>query len=339
LIVAVLFLHYAAASETFHFDGSVAPAPPVFASVSMYWWGGIPTCSNCGDQGEYACSFGIGEWNNGTQIFQDPLTKLIKAGAAAPNYVLSSINATIFGSYGCVAYDYTRIRASVQGQFLDITGWRPTTLRCKCNTCNGDITFTSSAMYPGGIPGYLYGGNNTITFDILQNSACLSSVTVNLTYTVPVSTRIQYGHVLALGSGSPDQEICGVYVANSFCPTDAASVSFRFQDPLPPGTVLIQANARVFGVWKVNDQALWTLGLGSQSTPVGTFTLPDYSSLTSWSVCSGSADTGPSEVYQGGWPGYSYGGTNTLTLSPADHYETRKNCFGFVELSLTYYKK
>ena len=58
------------------------------------------------------------------------------------------------------------------------------------------------------------------------------------------------------------------------------------------------------------------------------------SASCSWGVqCDGSFWTSPSGLYQNGWPGYSYGGRNTLTL--ATSYYPR---LGGVSLFLTYYQ-
>jgi len=133
-------------------------------------------CTQCGGAGNYACSSGIGNWNNGTLSFIDP---------APPHSgnVLTSVSAVLLGSYSCGSSSPTEVQVLLQDVVVDdflIQGSK----QCKCGTCDGPTSPFSSGIFNGGWPNFNYGGKNFIqvVVESPNNPICLYSIALNLTY-------------------------------------------------------------------------------------------------------------------------------------------------------------
>jgi len=75
-------------------------------------------CTQCGKAGQYACSNGIGNWNDGKFKFIDPLS-----AAEASNYYVTKVNVELNGNFGCAetAAGLTDMKVVVAGQLLEIS--------------------------------------------------------------------------------------------------------------------------------------------------------------------------------------------------------------------------
>lgn len=164
------------------FSGGIAATP------------GIP-CPLCG--GDWACT-GLGLWNNGMRTFVDPVP--------APSLV-TQVDISV--TYGCV-------RQGTASIFLNnvlVGSFGPGTSTCFCTgtTCS---TVTRTITNAAGVPGYVYGGTNTVrlTFSGAQlNDFCVRSIGVTVTSSdsaLPIATpsSLVFGQQQA-GTTSPPQVV------------------------------------------------------------------------------------------------------------------------------------
>ncbi len=137
-----------------------APAQAGQSVVTVSWNGGW--CSICG--GAYACSNGHGNWSNGTRTFSDP----VPAGSTVTGMT------GVIQKLGCSGGTYTPTIGS--GSF----GGHGFPGGCPCGNCDGNTNM--SASYPGGWPGYNYGGSNTVRLNVSSGLVCVKSVTLTITW-------------------------------------------------------------------------------------------------------------------------------------------------------------
>ena len=150
------------------------------ATNTFYLSGGLPFCTQCGAQGQYACSSGgVGTWQS-EFVYRDP----VPTGS-----MLSRLDITLIGTRGAGERMHmcalTRWTGSVVG--VNINGVPVNILQsggsnaCQCNTCDGAITY-SAVFAPFNLPFYSYGGSNNVTLSILSGSICLNAVNVTTSW-------------------------------------------------------------------------------------------------------------------------------------------------------------
>jgi len=291
-------------------------------NVTVSWDGGLPKCSNCGPASKYACSAGIGHWNKGIQLFQDP-------SGGTSGLLLTSMTATLYGSYSCSSASPVTVQLSLNGDLIDVLPVTGSVL-CKCNTCDGPVQF-STTEWLGGAPHYKYGAANAFQVTLLTpgNSICLNRAELSLTFSQP-EYKTAYTRVNYISSQSSACPLCagtGNYSSTSFF--DWNSGIQNFNDPVPSGNIVISVYATIYGVYPYSGSVNVTLLLAGNTIGVATITGGGSNVCNS---CQGGITVGNGNVYQTGWPGYAYGSSNQLKVSaPYSYYVS------FVDLVFQYY--
>jgi len=273
-------------------------------NTTYFFSGGVPFCTQCGAEGAYACSpLGnnpeVGLWNNGTIpfFFND-----IPQSSA-----VTSITVTVYGSYGCSSTTSTAvIAATLNGQVFDVHSQSSGTA-CKCNTCGGPIVF-QSALNNFGLPLTYFKNldNNELQLQIFNDVVCINKVEISVT----ASSAIPKVSVWELTT-TPSQSTCGVTCSddsNCWNTYTSSSYDVTIQDPLPKGSVLLNAAVQIYGT--SSSTSGYNISAVLVDTLIGT-------NLPAWTnqVCSGRLQLDMASIYQNGWPGYAYGDLNTVTLS------------------------
>ena len=122
--------------------------------------------------GNYACSNGLGFWNNGTIFFQNPIPD---------NNVLTNINVVLKGTWGC-DNDSSTISLYLEDTFL---ATETKSGHCFCGQCDHEIEYDISDSFPQ----YRYGDElNKLQLVVDEGLACVTTVTVILEYEPGTST-------------------------------------------------------------------------------------------------------------------------------------------------------
>jgi len=275
------------------------------SSFVTYLNGGLSFCSQCGANGQYACSANnVGNYS-GNYTFQDP----VPAGSVAVN-----ITVTLRGSYACnIAQSTVQVNLNDQTpiNILPNSGSNS----CACNTCDGYWTFQSTYS-PFDVPAYAYGGINKITLINLAGSICLNSVNITVAWEPPVYAGSATSVVRWTMNKYNTYQVCNTIGYDS-----SQSMYYQFADPLPKGALLIIAGVQYFGSFWCGSSSTITPQITATlvNTYLGTIKLPGGSLYTSNCAptiqCDGNIWSSTSIIYQQGWPNYVYGGNNALSLS------------------------
>ena len=151
-------------------------------------WGGSGTwCSICdGDSGNYACSdctWGCPGWNNGQKSFTD---------AVPFGNIVTTVSVTVY--YVSCGLDSMTIE--LNAVIIDIALAPGDS--CVCGGCD---TLYISKTFSCGLPGYNYGGNNTIKL-IPDGTACVSEAIITLYYAPSSPITISTSTIDAFCGGS-----------------------------------------------------------------------------------------------------------------------------------------
>jgi len=264
------------------------------SSVVLYWNGGLPVCQNCGNPGQYACSSGVGKWNEGKQSFLDP--------GPASGYRLTAATATLYGSYGCSSSSPVLVKVELEDDIIDVFPVTGTKL-CQCNTCDGGKSYATTA-WEGGAPHYKYNSKNTLKVTVLTpgNSICLNRVELNLTFTIPVVKYINQRINYTSANADKTCLICnygGMYSCNTLNDWNSGVVSFK--DMIPKDNLIISAYAIVFGSFGFSDTH--NLSASIQGILVGSEWITGNNMICNG--CIGGQDLYNGAMYQTGWPNYN----------------------------------
>mmetsp|Transcript_9275 Transcript_9275/g.12770 ORF Transcript_9275/g.12770 Transcript_9275/m.12770 type:complete len:732 (+) Transcript_9275:110-2305(+) len=178
-------------------------------TTRIFWTGGATLCTptDCLDSnfwnGTYACNYdSLGNWNNGTATFLDPLTPLKRAArmdsmgsngllsdGSGSDYLVTQIKISVGGRFNCMNLDEGVYAVfSVDDVPINDVGPLPSSPDgCSCPTCITTYNVTSIA-HSSGWPNYVYNGYNTLSIYIpenSQNAMCISYVDVTVIF-VPV---------------------------------------------------------------------------------------------------------------------------------------------------------
>jgi len=314
-------------------DSIQAPRDAITKSVTLYWSGGIPQCSNCGSPGQYACSGGIGKWNNGTQVFRDP------SPDRGQTHVLTSVTALVYASVSCTAANSrTMLMLTLNDQVIDVKTNTSSNM-CQCNTCDGAIPFASN-IFSGGVPNYIYNGLNNVQLRVVDNNfVCVNRIELTLSFSIPDAPTESVTVPFRESRPNPSCAICntgGHYACSGNSGWNGGQVIF--EDPLPEGSVLLNAAVRVFGfLFTSHANPNVSISASLTGVPVGTiYSNAVVSPSSPCDSCSPALTLATSTWYQNGWPGYVVGGNNTLTVAPGGDGHT-VICISFVQVSLKYY--
>ncbi|MCK4501249.1 hypothetical protein KAU11_12180, partial [Candidatus Babeliales bacterium] len=142
----------------------VAAAGSGTTTITVDCWNncGSSSCWICG--GSYTCGSNA-NWVSDCS-FSDPVP---------PGHKVTRIEATANG-VGCSSPP-TQFNVLINSEMVG-NGNMP--YGCLCNHCSP--TTVTSAYYGNGFPGYVYGGSNTLTMDVLDYYMCLNDVTLTIHY-------------------------------------------------------------------------------------------------------------------------------------------------------------
>ncbi|MBL8924521.1 MAG: choice-of-anchor D domain-containing protein [Myxococcaceae bacterium] len=257
-----------------HTTVEVEEAPPVARlqqaatwSQTMFFSGGIAAtpgtpCPLCG--GDWACT-GVGTWGNGTKTFVDPVP--------APALV-TQVDVSV--TYGCV-------RNGTASIFLNnvlVGTFGPGTSACFCSgtVCN---TVTRTITNAAGVPGYVYGGTNSVRLSFSGpqlNDFCVRSIGVTVSSSDPVlvatPSSLTFG-VQPAGTTSPTQSVSLRNMGPFGAVVRSSTVTGPFTAVRPPPNTVLAPDASV--AWSVAYRAD---GFGSQTgsleldTSAGVLTVP-----------------------------------------------------------------
>lgn len=194
------------------------------ASVNLTW-DGVDVCSHtssCLEEGmisvsAFACSSGIGNWNNGEAGFTDPIP---------PGNVLIGVNVTFYGQFACdIDGGDATFLASIDDMILSWNKLPNNSISgCNCtNNCATSASFESTKQY-NALSGYNYGGANIFQVQMIVNDICLSLVQLTMFYQ-PIDIKL-FG--IAPNSGSMNEETLVNITGSGFNQTNTANWVCRF---------------------------------------------------------------------------------------------------------------
>eukprot|EP01087_Luapelamoeba_hula_P016991 TRINITY_DN5303_c0_g1_i1.p1 TRINITY_DN5303_c0_g1~~TRINITY_DN5303_c0_g1_i1.p1 ORF type:complete len:344 (+),score=34.86 TRINITY_DN5303_c0_g1_i1:194-1225(+) len=274
------------------------------------FFGGKSNCALCGEPGQYRCL-------NPNQTL--PLTFIDHSNLAY--FAVSKVDVQLRGSFGCTQGVPNVIEVNLNGVVVNVLQTVPDQNACACNTCGGNLLFTTAPPSGLTLPNYNSDGVNNLEVLGYSGSFCLNTVEVTVTYAkiVPDGSAVMYNEYnVASDNTVGPNAICG---RNPFTTYSGIGVN----DPLPAGSVVQTIAVQLFGKFfsvpsfetecqqqingslVVNDRAL---------TPENQV----YSRVVEANVfggCSSNCDGlwtfTNSQVYANGFPGYGYGITNTYS--------------------------
>lgn len=197
-------------------------------TFSIDCWSGGWCAMPCGGsgQGNYACSNGAGAWTP-TCPFNDPLPQGAKVTDVVAHVwthqcdTSSSWSATLNGTLISAVTDSTQ--------------------SCSClNSPCLDETHTSS-NYPGGFPGYVYGGSNTFGINLQSGLICVEHVDITLTYTTKTAAITATEPIIPRNSALTNNcvryrsDLTGVVTQNNQ-PLAGVNLLFESDRGTPPDT-------------------------------------------------------------------------------------------------------
>jgi hypothetical protein len=133
-------------------------------------WNGAWACPTCG--GQYACSDNTGNWNAGAQAFADPLPS---------GWVAMGVQVAVYGR----GYDGGTARVLLNG--VQLGSYNPPDypfFEPHCFQCDPAQTVSYTATSTTGVPGYAYGGLNTLQL-VTSRTNCVAYAVVTLLAGVP----------------------------------------------------------------------------------------------------------------------------------------------------------
>eukprot|EP01087_Luapelamoeba_hula_P012794 TRINITY_DN360_c0_g1_i1.p1 TRINITY_DN360_c0_g1~~TRINITY_DN360_c0_g1_i1.p1 ORF type:complete len:359 (-),score=37.58 TRINITY_DN360_c0_g1_i1:131-1207(-) len=270
--------------------------------------GGRDNCALCGEPGQYQCVDANKTMN---QVFVDRLF--------SPYTIVTKVEVSLRGSYGCSQAQPNVIEVTLNGVSVNVLDAAADQDGCACNTCGGDLLFTTEA--PLGFPKYQYGEN---TFQVIgySGSFCLNTIQVSVTYKKQydaLAVMYQEFNVGSTDSVGPEA-VCGrnLYVRYS---------AVGILDPLPAGSLVQTIAVQLFGKFfavpvppfntKCMPQANGTVFVNSRPlTPKNQV----YSRIMESNVfsgcsigCDGIWTFTNSQYFANGFPTYYYGATNSFS--------------------------
>jgi hypothetical protein len=192
-------LSFLAACSTAPPEERVGKTEQPFTSNATANWTGMGTiCGVCNSaDGNYGCANTPSSWNNGIATFADPTPS---------GSLVTGVQVTVYGvscaEPGAVNPTVTvRLNGLTLGSYAD-----PRT--CQCDSCDPPHAFSMSNA--GGIPGYVYGGTNSVQLVLSNAAPCVDRAEVSLTVVDPTlspsPTSLTFGNQ-AINTTSAPQTI------------------------------------------------------------------------------------------------------------------------------------
>mmetsp|Transcript_27257 Transcript_27257/g.38413 ORF Transcript_27257/g.38413 Transcript_27257/m.38413 type:complete len:685 (+) Transcript_27257:201-2255(+) len=158
------------------------------ASVWLPWVGATCSIQNCSNPYNkttlfpapyYACSTGVGQWNQGAQLFLDPIPQ---------GYEISYANITFSGSFFCdTQLSQTTFILELNEMLLAYGEFPVGVPGCNCG-CFMNTSMLSNSDISNQFTGYFYGGYNQIIVIPINNDICLMGIQIDFYYMpIPIS--------------------------------------------------------------------------------------------------------------------------------------------------------
>lgn len=306
-------------------------------NTTIFFDGGLPFCSICGLNGQYACSPGSGQsfenWNNGYKNFTLPIPT---------GLVVTSFTATVFGDFGCGSTGATAIFGlTLNGAFIGAQQGSSSPAPCECGTCSGGITFQSlstnytieNQIYTEPLPYYNTTVPNILQLVVFRDSICVNRIAIKVTANKATPNVLKISQVVA-SSPTFGRQTCGNQ--GSACVSTSTNITLNFYNQLPPGAILLTVSGALYGGYNpssnnVNDPFMVNVALAN--APIGgSVSNPNLYKK----ICGGATFFSTKSYFPNGWPGYQYGsGYNRLTVSNPSNYPG--GCYSTALLQLFYY--
>eukprot|EP01094_Clydonella_sp_ATCC50884_P011653 TRINITY_DN2144_c0_g1_i3.p1 TRINITY_DN2144_c0_g1~~TRINITY_DN2144_c0_g1_i3.p1 ORF type:complete len:369 (-),score=90.87 TRINITY_DN2144_c0_g1_i3:88-1089(-) len=283
--------------------------------------GGLPFCSQCGSDGEYACSNGIGQFKDDFRVMDPlPFRPLDSTGDVANNVIVQ-----VYGAFSCDT-QIGMVEVDFNDVPLNVFITKPTD-SCACGSCDPVLTF--QGYFPSGFPDYNYGGANIVHLSMATSYICVNRIEVTIGSGKPLYPGLKSKVVSWTFSSSTNYKVCQGLGYSS------TSLQGRFKDPLPDNSILVLAESDIFGSYFCSSTSSNTaLSARLQDTSVDSETVQNNGKGCSGTyICDGAVRLSNSVLYQGGWPGYNLGGDNVLSIRSSP-YSSR---IGKAALYLYYY--
>jgi len=166
----------------------------------LQWSGATNPCFSCGTSTTYACSDDAPNWNNGEKTFTDPV---IPRG----DLVVVGVDVKVYGR--SLALTAPNVTILLNGQQLG-SAITPTPKLCSVDS-DCDLARNRFLNNDAGVPGYVYGGTNTLKVQVAAGSSyCVSHADVTLTVksrSIGVSpVSLDFGNQTR-GTTSPSQTV------------------------------------------------------------------------------------------------------------------------------------
>lgn len=272
---------------------------------SFYFSGGLPFCSQCGSEGMYACSNGIGNFRDTL-----PVKDQVPYGSEVANNVIVELH----GAWSCDS-STGMVEVDFNGIALNVLITEPTD-SCACGTCDRTLVF--QGYFPAGFPKYDYDGYNNVGITLPASYVCINQVQVTVGYGKPLYPGLSTRVVSWENEKTTSLKVC------NGAGYSVTGLTISFEDPLPEHSLLVMAEADVFGSYFCQSSSSSTTLKGTlQGTVVDQETLSNHGQRCYGTyVCDGAVRLSNSILYQGGWPNYQYGGTNSflITSTPYTSY-------------------
>ncbi len=175
---------------------------------------------------------------------------------------------------------------------------------CYCNVAPCGLSASSSNNYPCGIPGYTYGGNNTIQI-CASTAMCINRLEIVLTYVTP---DVIFPSITPSGPTS----FCQGGSVNLNAGTGYSAYHWS------TGATTQTITASSTGTYTVSVTSTTGCTSGSASVTVNSYPLPTVSVSHANITCAGSNNGTATANPSGGTPGYTYSwsnGQNTQTAT------------------------
>jgi len=322
-------------------------APEVKVERVFNFTGGFPDCAACGTK-EWACSNGVGNWKDGRLDFS--LTESIPS-----SFRPTKIFVTLKGNYQCGGGDiWSNVNVTLNDLLVDYKSVESysssSSPRCQCNHCDGDRVFQND-LFSQGFPRFNVRGVNTLQIKASPDQPiCLASVSLKIIFEAP-----EYRNVYITAFPNPKNgtqnypEICKAETNFSPCSTTGyyqtshgestkQYADVMFKDPVSPSNIVIGVNMRLyanFPKYSSYSRPHFTAFANTQQVDWMTIGEADERPYYLCQFCSGGSYFRTSRPVMSGYPGYNYGGWNTMGFSLTNYqYAVGTFYIGRVEVEL-----
>jgi len=297
---------------------------PVVRNKFFTWSGGFAGCSNCGSPvTKFACSNGIGDWQDGYQTFS--------LSDVPTGYALTEVQVDLTGTFSCLTNQNSLVNVTLNGIIVDSKSLYGSS-GCTCNSCDGTKTF-SNKFFTRGFPGKFSGANNYLQVVSALSPICLSSANMTLVFSKPDFKAVSI-NIYPTSNNTIRTDCYACMGTNTSAVSSPNLIDFIFRDPLPAGKTPVAIAARVFGRWNGFYGSSGAVQIAVSGQTIASRTIPTQSfSSSNCNYCLGGLDWS-SQMFMFGWPNYLAGGHNLLRIYQS--WSSSTYAVGSITLTITY---